>query len=491
MEQTENNNTPKKKIDFACYGLVVGFLCLEILAFVSFYLGHSFLLYGILSIVLAGLLLLVTFRQIKKDGITTFAFFLFPILVFGLLTALSGFGTRSVGPIGLADTIFVPIGLTLFGLSGFLSSYIDKFKIRTALLIIYSALGLFVFINLLITMIYYVPFYTLLYKNSYIVYNGQPSPLPIGSMAYMLYGFQIKEVTLVYWTLFPSLGLTSVIPLLFLKFKENRREFLVFSAIAFVSFLSLLFTISSYTLITDAILVVGIAIILLAAKLHKSRPILDGMFIAIGIVLALLIIVMFINAQANWGFVSGFRNMIAKSSLLNRLFNTNRYASAINVVFQDLFTGMKFFGVPVGGYGYQYDNGVAQELSNIWLFDNAMTSGVFGALFFICGLSFAIVKLFKYLKHSDEEDLVKYTIVGYVFGFLIISLFLLETRPLVNASNLSPFYTCAPLLIVLFLLGYVFNKSLSAVPTKDTPSKEEEKNEDEITEVEEDETIAL
>ena len=73
MEQTEVQ--PKRKFDLTTYGTVVGFLCLEVLAFISIYLGHSFLLYGILSLVLVVLLLLVTFRQIKKDGITTFAFF--------------------------------------------------------------------------------------------------------------------------------------------------------------------------------------------------------------------------------------------------------------------------------------------------------------------------------------------------------------------------------------------------------------------------------
>ncbi len=481
----------RKKIDFSTYGLVVGFLCLEILAFVSFYLGHSFLLYGILSIVLAGLLLLVTFRQIKKDGITSFLFFLFPIFVFALLTALSGFGTKSIGAISVVETVFVPIGLTLFGLSGFLSAYIEKFKIKLALLIIYSALGLFVFINLLITMIYYVPFYTLIYKNSYIVYNGQPSALPIGSMAYMLFGFQVKEVSVNYWSLFPSIGMTTIIPLFFIKFKENKRDFLIYCAISFVCFLSLLFTISTYSLISDLVLILGIAIIVIAAKIHKARPVLDGMMIAIGIIFGLLVIVMFINAQTNWGFVSGFRNMIAKTSLLNRLFNTNRFASSINVVFQDMFTQMKFFGVPVGGYGYQYDNGVAQELCNMWIFDNAMTSGVFGSLFFIAAIVLGVIKLFKYLKYSEEEGLVKFTIAGYVLGFFVISLFLQDTRPLVNSSLLSPFYTSAPLLISLFLLGYVYNKTLSLNIKKEESSKEETSNENNNKEEIEDETIAL
>lgn len=480
------NQQPKRKIDLSSYGIVIGFLCFEVLAFVSFYLGHSFILYGVLSLVLSLLLLLVTFRQIKKDGITTFAFFLFPLFVYGLLTALSSFNYGSIGAIGVAESVFVPIALSLFALSGFLSGYISKFKIRTALFVIYAALALFVFINLLITMIYYVPFYTLKYSNSYIVYNGKPSELPIGSMAYMLFGFQVKEVTLEYWTLFPSLLFTAVIPLLFVKYKENKREFACYLAFVVLAFLSLLFTISKKTMLSDIVLVLGIAVIVIPAKIIKSRKIIDTMFIALGVLFILFMIVMFLNAQANWGFVSGLRNAIAGNSLLNRLFNRAK----ITAVFQDLFTSFKLFGVPVGGYAFQYDNGVAQEVTNIWLLDNLLSSGLFGSLFFIGALVVGIRRLFKYIKNSDESDFNKFTIAGYVLGFLVISLFLLDYRPLVNSDRLFPLYTSAPLLIVLFLLGYVFNKSLEGQvevvkEEKGAPTFEENREEND------NETIAL
>lgn len=228
----ETENRPaKKKFDFTSYAVVVGFLCLEVLAFISFYLGHSFILYGSLSIVLAILLGLVTYRQINKDGIASFAFFLFPLFVFGLLTCLSNFSYGSIGAPGVAETVFVPIGMIFISLSGFLSAYTKGFKIRLAMIVIYSALALFVFINLLITMIYYVPFYTLIYRNSYIFYDGKPSALPIGAMAYMLFGFQVKQVTLEYWTLFPSLLLTAVIPLFFLDRKAYKREFIIYAVV--------------------------------------------------------------------------------------------------------------------------------------------------------------------------------------------------------------------------------------------------------------------
>ena len=487
----ENNPAPsKKKFNFESYGVVVGFLCLEVLAFLSFYLAHSFILYGILSIVLAGLLLLVTFRQINKDGIATYAFFLFPIFVFGLLTALSSFNQQSVGAIGVAESVFVPISLTFFALAGFLSSYIKKFNIRLCLLVIYVALGLFVLINFIVTMVYYVPFYTIKYSDYYIVYNGQPSSVPIGSMAYMLFGFSIEEVHLTYWTLFPSLLFTSVIQLFFIKYKENKRDFLIYAGLSLLAFFSLLFTISKSTLISDLILIMGITVIIIAAKIKKSHSILNVMMTTLGIIALVALIVMFLNAQKNWGGVASLRNTISGNRVFNRLFNTNRYVQSVNTIFQDLFSSFKLFGCPVGGAAYDYPNDVKQVLSGIWLFDNLMSSGLFGALFFMAGLVIGIRRLFKYIASANEDDGIKYTILAFVLGFFAIALFSFEAYPLINANKMFPIYTCAQLLVALFLLGYTFNKTLTK-KEENKPLEISNENNQEVKEDDIDEIIAL
>ena len=490
MEQ-QANKTTARKFDFRDYGTVLGFLCLEVLAFIGFSLGHSFLLFAIISLVLAILLVVVTFRQIKKDGLTTYLFFLFPLVIFGLLTALNGFNYYSIGAIGIAQSVFVPLGLLGIGLSGFLSSYLKQFKIKYALLVTYCALGLFVLINLFITMIYYVPFYTIIYSNYYIFYNGHPSPVTIGDMAYMLYGFQLKEVSLLYWSLYPSILLTAVIPLFFIRFKENKREFLIYAGLSLLAFISLLFTISKMTLITDLILVLGIAIIIIGAKFKSTRSILNVMMITIGVILLLLILILFINAQTSWGFTSGIRNAISGNSMLNRLFNTNRFVSPIDTIFQDLFTTFKLFGCPVGGSFSDYPNNVPQILSNMWLFDNLMSSGLFGALFFLAGLIIGIRRLFKYLNKGTDEDYVRFTIAGFVLGFLVISLLLFDAYPLIYSDSMLPFYTVAPLLICIFFLGYAFNNTLQLEPsakekeleikTKEELVKEEVDNNEEIS----------
>ncbi|MBO4666526.1 MAG: hypothetical protein J5666_00160 [Bacilli bacterium] len=484
--------TAKRKLDLRDFGTVLAFLVLEVLAFIGFNLGHSFLLFAILSLVLAILLVAVTFRQIKKDGLTTYLFFLFPLVIFGILTALNGFNYYSIGAICMANSIFVPIGLLGIGLSGFLTSYLKQFKIKYALLVTYCALGLFVLINLFITMIYYVPFYTIIYKNYYIFYNGKPSSVPIGEMAYMLYGFRFKEVSLTYWTLYPSILLTAVIPLFFIKFKENKKEFLIYAGLAFLAFISLLFTISKMTLITDAILVLGISLIIVGAKIKNSRSVLNVMMITLGIIFLVIILILFINAQTSWGFTSGIRNIISSNSMLNRLFNTNRYVSPIDTIFQDLFTTFKLFGCPVGGSFLDYPNGVPQILSNMWLFDNLMSSGLFGAVFFLAGLVIGIRRLFKYLNKGTDEDYIKYLITGLVLGFLVISMLLFDNYPLINSDNMAPFYTSAPLLICVFFLGYVFNHTLQLEPSKlDKELEEKAKKELEVEEVNEDEEISI
>lgn len=491
MENSEN--IKKKKFDLSSYGIVVGFLAMEVLAFFSFYLGHSFILYGILSAVLAVLLILVTLRQINKDGVATFAFFLFPLFVFGLLTALSPFNASSLGKISTAETVFIPIALTFIALAGFLSAYIEKFNIKITLLIIYGALALFVLINLIITMIYYVPFYTLLYKNSYIFFEGKPSSLPIGKMAYMLFGFQATEVTVEYWSLFPSILLTAVIPLFFIKYKENRRDFLLYAAMSFVAFISLLFTITKITLITDVILILGIAIIVVAGKFIKSRSVLNMMMTIVGGFVLLFVILEFFIAQ---NLNSGFAKAFASNAILNRLFIANGASSRILVVFQDLLSSkygfFKLFGVAVDVMSFDPfypPNGVVQRLSGFWMFDNIMTSGLFGAIFFMFAVVIGVRRLFIYLGRYKEDNSVKFTIAGYILGFLVISTLLLDYRPLVNSDRMFPFFISAPLLIVLFLLGYVFNKTLT-LPKKVKETKNED-NQEEVKEGSEDETITL
>ena len=463
MEQTQ---TAKKKFDFSSYATVVGFLALEVLAFLGFSLGHNLVLYGSLLLALSLLLLLVTFRQIKVEGVSNYAFFLFPIFVFGLLSALSIFVKYSTGSIGTLNSVFTPIALTFAGLSGFFVSHIKGFDLQKVFLVIYGALALFVLINLIITMTYFVPFYSIRYRNSYLFYDGKllktfedniayGDNVTIGNTAYMLFGFEAVQVSLVYWSLFPLILCASSIALFYIDRKKNKKVFLTYLAFAILGGLSLLLTISKYTLLGDMMLVFSMALIITFLKVKKSRkPIKIGL-VVLSILFVIGFMIMFLNSQTNWGWTSGIRNAIAGNKLLDHVFNTNFYVMRIYSVLCDLFTQSHIFGAPVGSGTGAFGETYVRP-SNSWFVDNFLTSGVFGALFFLFALYIGIRQMVKYYKKSPEKEVNKALLFAYVLGTLAITLVAYCSIPITNANNLYPIYMFAPFLIVIFLISYTF-----------------------------------
>ena len=133
----EANAKEKKKFDLSNYGKAVCFLLLEILAVLSFSLGSSFIFMAILAFLILVFIILVTFRQIKSDVIATMGFFLFPLLIFALLSVLSYFKYDEYFIMYNSPWLFtIPIGLICFAASGYLINLTGAFKIRYALIVI-------------------------------------------------------------------------------------------------------------------------------------------------------------------------------------------------------------------------------------------------------------------------------------------------------------------------------------------------------------------
>lgn len=473
----ENMEPPKKKFNFTSYGLVAAFLCLEVLAFLSFSLAHNYILYGSLSITLAIVLFIVTFRQIKKEGIATFAYFLFPLLIYGILSALSPFVRQSDGAIGIANGIFIPLTLTFIALCGFFMGHVHKVDLQKVFLVIYGALAIFVLINFVATMIYYVPFYTLIYKNSYIFFEGKPSSVPIGQTAYMLFGFEIIEVSVVYWSLYPAILLSSCVALFFIKFKANKKMFLAYLAFTILGALSLLFTICKDTLFGDLMMVLVLGIIILAIKIKSSHK---GIKYALLVILTLFVLgslALFLNAQTSWSFLTPLQNTIKNSALLNRLFNTNRYSSKINGILWELFNPGKLFGSFVGIVSNE-GTGIEQTLTGFWAFDNLLTSGLFGALFFAFALFMGVRQFIKFFKNDAELPINKWLLIAYIAMTFGVTFIAYDGTPLINANNLFPIYMFTPFIISIFLFGYTFkpiNQNEEIQPVMQEEEKLDEK----------------
>lgn len=470
----ERNTAKKKKFDLISYGKAASFLLLEILAVVAFALGNSFIFFAILSIVIFVLIILVTFRQIKLDGISSIGIFLFPLLIFGVLSAISYFKYDPYFILGNSPVLFlIPIALICFAASGYFINLTGCFKIHHALIVIYSAIALLTLINLFVTMIQFVPFYTLIYGNYYYYYNGQPSPSPIGQMGYFLMGFSLTEVSLSYFSFYPMILLTAFLPLGHMSFKANRKLYLLYLAFGILGLLTIVITINKITLLVLFGVALLIGLIALFDKFNLNRKILKIGSIVVGSLLVLGFIFVLLNAQDSVGIsmrIAFIRNLTTGNSFFNRLFNSNRFFSAYNSILDGLFSKtvvdgssvyLKLLGFPIHG---DYVNAFGEMTwkltdSNSFLFDSFFESGFFGTLFLIIVLVLGIRRLIKYYNLSEDKKEDKVMILGFVIISLAYALVNYDATPMIFNSTTMPFYLNNIFIIDLFLFGYCYFNS--------------------------------
>lgn len=485
----EENTTQKKKFDLIGYGKALSFLLLEILAVISFSLGGSFLFFAILAIVILALIILVTFRQIKVDGLASVGIFLFPLLVFGVLSALSYFKYDPYFVLGDSPIlILVPIALICFAGSGYFINLTGSFKIHHALIVIYSSIALLTLINLVATMIQFVPFYPLKYSDYYYYYNGEPSSAPIGQMAYFLMGFAMSEVSLSYFSFYPMILLTSFLPLSHMSFKNDRKLYILYLSFGILGLLSIVFTINKITLLVLFGVAILIGIITIFDKFNINRKPLKYISIAFAGLAILGFIVMILNAQDSVGVamrISALRNLTTGNPLLNRLLNSNKFVIAYNSILDGLFAKavvdgssvtVKLLGFPIhGGYVSVFGE-MTWKLtdSNSFLFDSFFESGLFGTIFLIAVLALGIRRVIKYYNSSDDNKGDKVMILGFVIISLAYALVNYDATPMIFSETTIPFYLNNIFFIDLFLFGYCyFNSEIKKEKTEPVPVTEE------------------
>lgn len=468
----------KKKLDFSSLAKLGGFFALEVIAITAFSLGNSFVFYSIVSLVLAILLALITYKEIKKEGLSNFAIFILPIFIYGLLIALGNFRIDPTFVLDKVTVYFVPFGLSLFALCGYLVSYIKTFKISTALLVIYSALAILSLINLIVTMIQFAPFYTIMYRGLYLYYYGKPSDVTISEMAFSLIGFSLSEVSVEFFSIFPSLLLSAVIPLLFIKYKENKRLFLTYLGFVVLGALSLILTINVSVLVTDLLIGIVLLIVILFSKNKLPTKVIKPGIITLTSLVGLFVVIMFLTSQMNkGGFFNSIQTLFMNNPVLNRLFITNRIVAPYRGILDDIF-GNKIFGFPHFGKNVVYDFPEGIYPSGSFIFDNFMFSGVFGWVFFAFILYIGFRQLSSYMKCEEDSKAERYTLLGFVLTFFTYSAFNFDATPYVFKSDTVPFFISGPFLIVLFLLGYCFNKT--ALKAKVVEVKKEENAHEEV-----------
>ena len=452
------------------YIAATSFLAMEVFAFIAFSFGANFILYGSLTLALMISLIIFSLAEIKKRGISDFVFLLFPLFIFGIVTALGVYmrGHQSIGDFSIAELVFIPISLLSTAICGYLLAINKTFNIKIFLIVVYGALSLLVLINLIANIVNFGAFYPIIYRNFFMYYGGKRSDVPVDEMAYALEGLKIVEVKMSHYVLYPTMLLTSALMLFKVSPKTQKKEFFVFLGYALVGLVALILVPSKIGLFSIVVLLIIAGSMFLCYKFPKSRKILKDVLIVLIALAVALFIVILINNQS---IFSGVSENIASNSTLNRIFNTNGYIKKYNVMLTDVL-GKNFLGFAVHYITETlYDVSVS---SGSIFFDTFMTSGVPGVITMSIVVIFGLKCFKKYFKEDTSEDRVKATLLAFVlFYFLYAALFYDAEYGVYYYLN-TPYFMSSVFILVLFIISYVVSRRY-LVADKPAPEAEEEK----------------
>ncbi|MGM9874071.1 MAG: hypothetical protein ACI31G_04060 [Bacilli bacterium] len=441
METTDKNNIPNKSIKIQkSLLIIISFLTIEVLAFLGFTLGNSIIVYAILGLVLIIGVVIASFREIKSKEIVTYIFYLFPYLLFTFLLMFVPISNSILdNHISVADCYMFPFAFVSFSLLGYLINKNKSIKLKNIFIGIYSGLALFTFIGLVYTMIQFEPFYTITYQNGYVFYDGKLSSTTVGNMAYAFMGFDVKEVKLTYFSMFPTLLSTSVIGLFFISPKKERKLFILFSIFAALGLVTLIIMPTMLTLISDFfLLVIVVAVILIGRLKLKTKPFV----IATKVIFALAVIYLLfflILSQSSITSLDGLRNTLYNIPLLGKLFSLGRY----RVIIDGIFASNKLLGF----YDYEIN------FSNSFLFDGFYMTGLVGGILLVVALAITIyIVYYFYSKHDNLLE--KSLLIAFVLTYFAYNLLNDTIKPYVYYDNYLLSYHNGPFLIVIFLIGF-------------------------------------
>lgn len=441
-----NQNNKSKKIDSSIL-FICSFLSLEVLAFVVFGLSNNFIVYAFLGLVLLLGLLFASINELKKKDIISYAYLGFPLIIYSLFLIVSPFANSDFMSFG--ERVMVPFGLVSFSLCGYLFSYKKSIKLKNVFLAVYIALFLYTIIGFFYTMIQFEPFYGFTYSNAYIFYDGKPSVVPIGKIAYSLMGFKIQEVSLQYFSLYPALLATSCFALLFINPKKETKLFVLYAIFSLVGFLALIFMSNKFVLISLAALLFVLILLSLTFKNVIKISILSKIILVFEILFSVWFVFFFILSQSSLTFLDPLRNVLYNIPFFGKVFSLGRY----RVILDGLFTKNKILGC--------FDvNNIASSES--LLFDSFSYTGLLGGLAILFIMFFTIHLCLKYLnKNKNEKDGYKYLLVTFVFAYFACSFFNSDATPYVNYANVMLSTLNGPFLLVIFLLGFALYDTYS------------------------------
>ena len=417
----------------------------------SFLTGFNNITLFVLGILILGLTIVLTYRSYKEFNYYALGVVLIPVLSYGIIMSLSFF-TNSY--YSITTKIFLVLNLLIFVISGYLSRKIEGFDFKWIIRGIFLSLSIICLINLIFTSVYFGPFYGMKIGDYYSYYDGAASRLVVGNTAYALCGYQVNQVPIEYYLLYPLLLLSNII---FYLLGDRKDKFNIITCCCFtiIALISIVFVISKVTLIFVLIYLVYLALVSCFIIFKKwYNKVTKIVFLSLAGLLVLFAISFFLNAQYQ---LTGIRNIFSSNRLFNYIYNTNRYSENARVILNGIFSKEKMIGFPLY-FDYEY-NLLAIPSNNV-LINQFMYGGVFGFLFFIVIVALFVYVFIKIRKLPIEDKVYKYFPLVFVISYFVITFVLdqnsydLFDYTLIFANYLSPFFY-----ISLFIFGHYYGLS--------------------------------
>lgn len=428
------------------YFTVITFLILEVLAFIAFNLTNSVILYAIGGFGLLFAVAYVNIDKIKAKDFLPIAIVLVPLVIFAILNIVSPYLMQSKG---LSMSLLSSIAMVSFLMLGYLSQSVKQFNLYKGLLVIYCSIAVLMCLGLLLTFISYTPFYTWLYSNSYIYYQG--TRISVSDSAKMLYGFGIGDVSIQYFQLFGTILLSSFVALRHVSIKKQTGEFVLFALCGMIGLIAVIFTINKTNLLTFAATIALLLVIVFYPKKDKQRKVLSYVGLGLLGIVCILGIIFVLNAL-DVSFVS---SIIRNNSILNKLFTTNRISAAWVEGINRAFISNNLFGLNLLHSGGAIYTSSIYSSGNIFI-DAFSTNGILGGLVFLVFGVLAIRQFIKYYFSSFDDEVTRKLVCALAGAFLMYCLFAYDLTPLkdnINAFDILPFQFNGLFMVVLFLLG--------------------------------------
>ena len=442
---SNNNITENKNILFKICSI-----SLTVIFFIlSFLTGFNNIVIFVLGLLVLGISVLLSYKSLKGLNYYALGIMLVPLLSYGLIMSLSYFSSALYS---VSTRVFLTINILLFVISGYFSKKIDGFDFEWVFRGIFLSLAVICLINLIFTLVYFGPFYGFRLANYSSYYDGSEARVNVASTAYALCGFNVKQVPIEYYLLYPFLLLT-IIFMYLLSNKKDKYVTIFTCILSFIALISIIFVISKISLffIVLYLLFVGVvSLFILYKKLYqKAFKYVAYAVLGVGVIFFILF---FLNSQYS---LVGFRNAFSSNRLLNYIFNTNRYSEGARVILNGVFSKGKLIGFPIY-FDYDYNLLCAPSI-NI-LINQFMYGGVFGFLFFIIFIMMFVYLFIRLRKEDIENKVYKYCPILFVISYFVITMMMdqnsfdLFDYSLVFANYLSPFFY-----ISLFIFGYYFS----------------------------------